>query len=640
MNTLVLLCALLFAPPTPPAKPAAKPAVPPVLQGTVQGPDTKPIDKALVLVRPVTARMGEPALTTRTDATGAFRVALPVPGLVSVRVEAPGLAPRSFDRLSPGTPLVVTLAKGKSMEGVVRDGASTQPVAGAQVEARPVSGTWGAPWEAEAGVVAAVTDKKGAFRLDGLPAETQTVSAGARGYGRATRQSVLPGSRVELFLFPGASLRGVVKGPQNQPLPGVVVRLEGGARSFFGARLASRTTDAAGRFEFLGVEPGTYQLLAHHKDWALGVLGDIVVERLRDTEVDVRLEPGKRVTGRLVDADQRPLPGRVVFEELAGEGPLRSAAALLRAETDADGRFTVERLPTGDHALSADARGFSAKRVDVQVRARDKEVALGDIVLEPGAIIRGRVRDKAGLGVGSARIFSLPAGGMRVGVAVESLSEADGTFVLAGLQAGSYRLQVSAPGYGGGSATAVTGSEKVEIVLEPAGSITGLVVDEAGRTVDSFEVVANPTRREPGGFMNRSRGDGSSGDGRFSLLDLPAGEYVVEVTAPEMGRGVVSGVKVSAGGTTDAGRVTIKAGGVVRGQVVDASGVAVPGATVSAGDGPGFGPRLDRGTGNSDASGNFEIRGVTPGLTTLTATHPNYAMGQVTGVEVDPARPA
>ncbi|HWX24864.1 MAG TPA: carboxypeptidase-like regulatory domain-containing protein, partial [Vicinamibacteria bacterium] len=130
----------------PPTKPAPSP--PPVLEGTVKGPDSRPIEKALVIVRDTGARYGDPPLAARTDGKGHFAVTLAGSYPVRVRVEAPGLAPGTLEHVRAGAPLSITLESGRTIEGVVRDAASRQPVSGARVEARTGGGL---TWEPESG---------------------------------------------------------------------------------------------------------------------------------------------------------------------------------------------------------------------------------------------------------------------------------------------------------------------------------------------------------------------------------------------------------------------------------------------------------------------------------------------------------
>jgi hypothetical protein len=126
-------------------------------------------------------------------------------------------------------------------------------------------------------------------------------------------------------------------------------------------------------------------------------------------------------------------------------------------------------------------------------------------------------------------------------------------------------------------------------------------------------------------------------DGRFALEDIGEGEYVVDVTAPERAPAVVSDVKVAAGATVDVGTVRLTAGGVVRGLVVDAASAPVAGAWASI-----SGPVRDFSRSapevTTDAGGAFEFRGVPPGAAQVTVTHPSYAPGTASGLDVDPAR--
>lgn len=82
----------------------------------------------------------------------------------------------------------------------------------------------------------------------------------------------------------------------------------------------------------------------------------------------------------------------------------------------------------------------------------------------------------------------------------------------------------------------------------------------------------------------------------------------------------------------------MSAGGTIRGTVTDTSGAPVTGAAVGARGasrdfGASFAPQAV-----SDAGGAFEIRGAPTGTVEVSATHPHYAEGRVTGIEVDPSK--
>ena len=644
---LLLLGALpltaLQAPATrAPAKPAPSPTPPPTLEGTVKGPDGKPVEGALVIARS-TVDHSDPALSTQTDASGRFRLAVRRAVPHTMRVEAKGFAGSTVEKARPGTPLAVALARGGVLEGTVRDGTTGQPVPGAHVEARDEMAI-SLPWEPTAGLVQAVTDAKGRFRLEGVTSAPQTVSARSAGAGSGRKNGALPGRPADLYLFPGAVLSGTVWGPGDLRVAGAVVRAEPDAPAFR-TMPPPAVSDAQGRYEIGGLSPGTYRLLARHKDFAPEMIADVAVERGGDAQADISLDKGTTVVGRLVAGPEQAVSGRVSTQEIDGQAAPPALRDVLRAEAGSDGRFRLELMPAGAHVLGVIAPGYASKRVDVHVRPGARDVDVGDVELETGLTIRGRVRDGSGRPIAGANLRGYQARSRGAPYPVEAISGADGGFVLAGLQPGSYRVSAAAPGYAGADRPVEAGAEKVELVLSPAGSISGAVVDDAGRPVEAFRVNASPARREgdaPGTMTIGPRNKiGTGNEGRFLLEDLAEGTYVVAASAPGQASANVSGVKVSAGSTTDAGTIRLSAGGTVKGTVADAAGAPVAGAVISV-----RGPGRDYGSigvgpqGVSDPAGAFEVTGVPAGTVEVSAAHPNYAEGRVSGIEVDPAKGA
>jgi protocatechuate 3,4-dioxygenase beta subunit len=629
---------LLQSPPPPAAKPTAVPSPAPALQGTVKGPDSKPIADALVVARSLA--MGGLPVLARTDASGRFQLKLAKPLLQFVRVDAHGFAGRSIEKAAPGVPLDIRLALGVSLEGTVRDGTTGQPVAEAIVDAHAETSA-PPPWEPSAGIASATSDAKGHFRLEGLSPGNQTVRAHARNVG-AGRSRAVSGRVVDVYLFPSATVGGTVAGPGTVPVRGAIVRAEkAGPRS--GTASLAVTTDAQGRYEIAGLDPGVYRIVARHPDFAPGLVPSLTVERGNDLRANLVLQKGAAVVGRLVagpEGERIPVAGRVALQELDGESAPPSLRDVMQVDAAADGHFRLDGLPPGSHALAAIAPGYVSQRVEVEVGPRSTDVDLGDVGLERGLSIRGRVRDRAGAPVAGAGVLGSAARRMPSRT-IQAVTEADGTFVLAGLEAGLQRISVFANGYVPENREAETGASGVEVILSPGGSIVGTVVDETGREVETFQISAEPaTDDTPSARMratSRSR-EVSSADGRFTLDDLAEGTYVLGASAADRATTHVSGIKVSAGSTTDAGRIRLAAGGIVRGSVVDAASAPVPGAVVRA---QGAGTNQFSGKGNqavTDPSGAFELRGVSPGTVEMIAVHPSYSEGRVGGVEVDPAK--
>jgi hypothetical protein len=153
-------------------------------------------------------------------------------------------------------------------------------------------------------------------------------------------------------------------------------------------------------------------------------------------------------------------------------------------------------------------------------------VDLGDVVLEAGLAIRGRVRDREGAGLegASVRARLRRPGERRLG---EATSEADGGYVVAGLAPGTYGLTAALPGYATASATAMAGGDPVDLVMEAGGEIAGRVVDAAGLAAEDAILSAEWADEADAASPGALGGLAEEGDGRFVLRDLAAGHYVV-----------------------------------------------------------------------------------------------------------------
>jgi hypothetical protein len=630
-------------PPKPlaPRAPAAKPTPPPppVLEGVVRGPDRKPIEKALVAAAPVAPPIGNrfferpTPVSTRTDAAGRFRLVLRKKEPQTVRVEAPGLAAATRKDVAPGTPLAFDLTTGGTIGGTVRDGDTGQPAANLRVVASQ-TGSFAVPDVPDSGRVVTRTDANGRFKLQGLASGLYWVSASGRGRGSAGRGSVRPGSRLDLVVFPSGSISGTVLGADGRPIPGATVNPA--ARPWGWGTV--EPVDDRGAFELNGLNPGVYDVVARAPGLAPAIAAEVTVDRRTDARVDLVVRPGARVVGRLVDANERPAAGKVAVGDLDGRPVPRVLVEPLATEAAADGRFAIEGVPVGEHALGVTAPGLARQRVDVAVREGERQVDVGDVRLEVGIAIRGRVRSKAGQPIADAVVRATV---MRMGSDnTEARSEADGTFVLAGLEQGVYRVSAEAVGFGQEDKTAETGGEPVELVLSPAGTITGRVVDEREQPVESLRVSARTNERTGMGFRMPRMEETTSEDGRFTLSNVSAGDYVVSVSAAELAVTNVPGVKVAEGQTVDVGTVKLTAGGVVRGTVVDQTGAGISGASVAVAPLPQnwmtSGPPVEV---SSDAAGAFELKGVAPGSADIGASHPNYASADPVSVQVDATKP-
>lgn len=607
---------------------------PTILDVTVLDPAGKPVDGAFVMALPElgayvgTQLQAENVRSAVTGKDGRAHLERMPRGPWSVTAFGRGFVSRTESRVSAAA-VTMKLEKGEDLTGVVLDGTTRKPIAGARVgvdEGLPLP----CEWEDRLTRLEAVADARGAFRLEGLGRRPVSLAARAPGYGPARREAVKAGSRVELFLFPGPTLSGTTRDEAGKPVAGATVRLFGEGWS---SPPPVEPTDAAGRFTAAGIEPGEYWVVAREGARAPGI-ATVTVTAREDATVELTLGDGGYVSGRAVDEAGHPLSGASLRPEVFEARGLPALVGESMAGTSAaDGSFALGPLPAGAIGLAVSHRGYATERVPAAVRSR-QSTDLRDVVLEAGLAIRGRVRDRDGTALPGVLVRAEPARGGE-GATSDGETDGEGAFLLSGLPAGAYGVVAEAAGFAHARASATAGGPPVEIVMDAGGTISGRVVDAEGRPVEGATVHGEAA--ETGSATDRSFVWGTTGEeggGRFTIRDAAPSTYVLRVRASGMGEASLTGVKVVAGRTTDVGTVTLARSGTVTGMVVDADGQGVPGATVLVvrdatvrySDDP---------KGQTDTSGAFEVRGVRPGRVDVTVSHPAYVGGRASGVDVD-----
>lgn len=170
---------------------------------------------------------------------------------------------------------------------------------------------------------------------------------------------------------------------------------------------ALKLTDREAPFPFLGVITEDFAPTAHE------------CRSLHASEYDagdIVVEPGGRLTGRVVDESGQPVPGAVVtperfkFEPRAGALPPDAFVQvqlhrLLAATAAADGAFDLGPLWNGNVDLvvrgPAHRTAVAAKQLVVGGESRD----VGSLVMQRGLSLSGQVVDLAGQPVAGARVY-------------------------------------------------------------------------------------------------------------------------------------------------------------------------------------------------------------------------------------------
>ncbi len=352
--------------------------------------------------------------------------------------------------------------------------------------------------------------------------------------------------------------------------------------------------------------------------------------------------PRARIRGRVVDAiDGAPLAGAkvTVFRNSAGGGFRWSL------ESGADGVFAGEveetASPVGiDLYVAASARGHL--RRDFAPWTGPQGEDLGDVKLERGVVVRGRVETADGRPVASARMFAT-AGAHPLGydfalqhARAMGRTDADGRFELdQGLAPvdddGVYAvLAASADGVAFAIVNVRKGRDSIDDVVLTLRTavVTVEVVDSAGHPVAGAEVLAQPrfgpfrgasptadrtllrTSQDAALAAVFTLTSDSGGRARFSGLPAPDGEparYDIAATAAGLATGWAEGVLLPRA-EDEAVRIvlTVAEEIVADGRIVGEHGDPVEGATVSVGS---RGSRVSEGPASvtTDGDGAFVL---------------------------------
>lgn len=419
------------------------------VRGTVTDAGSGPIAGATVRAR---LRRGfgvrdEPAGVAITDGDGHYTLAL-VPGSYRIAADHPeyvgASAPLELAALEAR--LDFALVPGGAIEGVVKDLGSGAPVVGATVivERDRLGG-----WVEGRARVQARSGEGGAFRVTGLVPGTLSLRAEVDADGRTSGEPVLvplgiaeQASGVELWVKAAPYLAGKVVDEQGAPVADATVMAMGKTE------LQSSTTDAAGAFRIIGLAPGTWQLgasSAHHQS---GAMVPVTLVDRPVTDVVLTVKRGPSVIGRVepATAAQVSLDQDVGAMVMWGPGGLAGSVSTTAGD---DGRFELAPMEPGRATLIAKAADGRRGKVTVEVPAAGSVETV--IALAEGGSLAGKVADQHGAPVvGAAVMVKNVTGNRRRTMLVNGVDQladraptgADGSFLIRGLDAGSYELTV------------------------------------------------------------------------------------------------------------------------------------------------------------------------------------------------------
>ena len=244
------------------------------------------------------------------------------------------------------------------------------------------------------------TKADGTFEIAGLGAGPYNVNANPPQFGEASRylaastQGVAVGSKdVTLKFDAGLSIEGQIVDSDGKPVRDANLQLqpkpdEKGQRPNFNWNRAQTSTDAEGRFRFVGLTQGKYGILlqawqgSRHDGNVLSGGDDVAAG---DTGVRMTMLAGVKIAGVIVDET-----GQAIANAWINANPPSGMGR--NARSDKNGSFEITGLPAGQVTVNANAAG----RPPVNLQKVDTGNLGLRIEMPKGGSIAGRVLDASG----------------------------------------------------------------------------------------------------------------------------------------------------------------------------------------------------------------------------------------------------
>ncbi len=451
----------------------------------------------------------------------------------------------------------------------------------------------------------AITDATGNASVRGLGFNHEGLTVTAAGYAPQERQVETgddPHAQLAqlVVLEPGAMFAGTVVDENGTPIAE-------GTVSYQQAKFRDRAeVDVHGHFEVPLLGPGKVIVTAssdeHLANPEVTYTHDGVHAR---HDVVIHVTTGSRVTGLVVDQ--------------AGTGVQASVHVGGSSEqSDEHGHFVIKGLAPGVADVTAENELMAATKRQITIR---RGVPTELRIQLATSSIAGIVRDSTGQPVEDVSVSA--DGKNDIGRGYTRTDE-HGKFDFGGLPPGEYEVSAQQDNEHGAlpGVTVHTGTRNLSLTVPVLGSVAGRVV-EHGVPVAYYGVVVSE-ELEPSWTQTPEpvRAD----DGTFHQHHLRPGSYSIAIVG-SFQRTVIQNVKITEGGVTQLGDITVDPGKIIRGVVRDEGGAPIAGAHVAIASRASFldsdsldGRAEGTQTTRSDSAGNFEIAGIEGEKLTIQAT--------------------
>ena len=334
---------------------------------------------------------------------------------------------------------------------------------------------------------------------------------------------------IDLSLEQGSTVSGsVLDAETGRPISGLNIR----ARMVDGDDSAWADTGFDGTYTLWGIPEGIQEIRVRGEGY-IEERRDLAIEgRSQVLEFDFDLTLGASVSGTVIDGDT----GISIANLEVHAATVGSGRHVAWERTDAEGRFILRGLASGEIGVFVDGQGYIPHGLRVTVSGQETVTGV-DLALSRGGTITGRVTDVA---------TGIPISGITVkqrwvekDFESRANTDAEGVYLLTGLGEGQHRLWIeddsqnyirqyyfNTPDWDRADLVSLRGREEVgniDFSLTLGAMISGRVADGlTGRPIAGMDVQARLDRNEISWATTNS-------DGNYFLRAVPDGLVVVIV---------------------------------------------------------------------------------------------------------------
>lgn len=335
------------------------------------------------------------------------------------------------------------------------------------------------------------TGADGSFTLTGLaPGSVRLMAMKEEDFVREMRTVTAPARDVLIEIRPGGRVSGrVVEKDSGKPITtfdaGITTSRGGPGMMMMGPpQLRSFTADD-GSFTLDSVPPGAMVVMASSPGYASARLNINVEEGKEITGLELQLDTGIKLIGRVTSSNGSPLSDVQVRVVPSPTGSFATSGMERMAATDGNGEYSIEGLEAGEESIGFTHPKHSATQKSVTLKGRETRL---DVQLTSGGKLSGTVVTESGAPVADAQVEAMSGSGFKA-----ARTNASGAFEFDTVTPGRYRFTASKAGMADGvlSDVDVTSGTPVRIVMKAGGTISGRITGLTPQELGQAQVMAS-----------------------------------------------------------------------------------------------------------------------------------------------------